>query len=285
MLPKDILLKRQPEYDLHGQTVVLTGGSSGIGRDAVKQMLNAGASVCVIARSKEALHQLKKEVSKSNSAQAERLFLYPCDLTDTDAANATCALILSEHDQIDALVNNAARSIRRPIIKALDRLHDYQRTIEINYIAAVNLCLQFIPRFIQQGHGHVVNVSTMSSQVPIPLFSAYLGSKSALESFTRSLHAELSGQGITTTTVYFPMVRTPMSSRTDIYKHMPMMTSEKAADWLVKGVAEKPIRVASPLGNVGGVIMSAIPKQAIDITRPFFTRMDKRLKKKLDKSG
>lgn len=272
-------------YDLRGQTVVLTGGSSGIGRDAVKQLLQAGASVCVIARSEEALTSLKQEVKAYSQTQAEKLYLYPCDLTDKQATNAICSQILAEHDQIDALVNNAARSIRRPILKALDRLHDYQRTIDINYIAPVNLCLQFIPRFLEQGFGHVVNVSTMSSQIPIPLFSAYLGSKTALESFTRSLHAELSGQGITTTTVYFPMVRTPMSSKTDIYKHMPMMTSKKAGSWLVKGVAEKPIRVASPVGNVGSVIMSALPKQAIEITRPFFKRMDKRLKKKLDKKG
>ncbi|MEC8568722.1 MAG: SDR family NAD(P)-dependent oxidoreductase, partial [Pseudomonadota bacterium] len=189
--------------------------------------------------------------------------------------------ILSEHKTVDVLINNAARSIRRPIMEALDRLHDYERTMQINYFAAVRLTLALLPHFLANGHGHVINVSTMSTQVPIPLFSAYLASKSALESFSRSLKMELGDQGINVSIVYFPMVRTPMSSKTNIYKHMRMLDTETAAGWLVKAVQDKPYRVTSTSGAIANALLNTAPNTVMNLTRPLFKLMDRRLEKKL----
>ena len=161
---------------LKGQTIVLTGASSGIGAEAAKIMARKGATLCLVARREEQL----KEVQQAIAAQGGTAFIYPCDLSDNAAIEACAARILTEHTRIDALVNNAAHSIRRPIEQSFERLHDYQRTIQLNYIGAVAMTLQFLPRFQQQGHGHVVNISSLSTQIPIPLFSAYLASKSAL---------------------------------------------------------------------------------------------------------
>ncbi|WP_414430386.1 SDR family NAD(P)-dependent oxidoreductase [Alcanivorax sp. IL3] len=168
---------------LKGQTIVLTGASSGIGAEAAKIMARRGATVCLVARREEQL----REVQELIEADGGCAFIYPCDLSDNVAIDACAARILAEQPRIDALVNNAAHSIRRPIEQSLDRLHDYQRTVQLNYIGAVAMTLKLLPRFLEQGHGHVVNISSLSTQVPIPLFSAYLASKSALESFTRSL--------------------------------------------------------------------------------------------------
>ena len=165
---------------LKGQTIVLTGASSGIGAEAARIMARKGATLCLVARREEQL----KEVQQAIEAQGGTAFIYPCDLSDNVAIDACAARILDEHPRIDALVNNAAHSIRRPIEQSFDRLHDYQRTVQLNYIGAVAMTLQFLPRFVQQGHGHVVNISSLSTQIPIPLFSAYLASKSALESFS-----------------------------------------------------------------------------------------------------
>ena len=152
----------------------------------------------------------------------------------------------------------------------------------INYFGAVRLTLALVPHFLKQGHGHVVSVSSLSTQIPIPLFSAYLASKSALESFTRSLSAELGSRGVTTTVVYFPMVRTPMSTATDIYQKMPMMSADKAANWIVRAVVDKPTRVTSIHGALGGLGMATIPGFVTKVTRPLFRRMDKNLAQKLD---
>ncbi|MEP4524214.1 MAG: SDR family NAD(P)-dependent oxidoreductase, partial [Alloalcanivorax venustensis] len=188
-----------------------------------------------------------------------------------------------EHPRVDALVNNAAHSIRRPILEALDRIHDYERTMQLNYIGAVRMTMGLIPRFLEQGRGQVVNASTLSAQVPIPLFSAYLASKAALDSYSRSLNAELGHKGIQATMVYFPMVRTPMSNRTEIYKHMRMMSVEDAAGWIIKALRDRPARVGKPLGTLGSLVLAAAPGPAVKLTQPFFRRMDKNLKAKLKK--
>lgn len=264
---------------LTGQTVVLSGASSGIGADAARKLARLGATVCLLARREDELRAIKAEIENAGGVA----HTYAVDLADADDAAAVAKQLLDDHPRIDVLVNNAARSIRRPIADSTDRLHDYERTMAVNYFGAVRLTLALVPRFLEQGHGHVVSVSSMSTQIPIPLFSAYLASKSALESFTRSLDAELGSRGMSTTVVYFPMVRTPMSTATDIYEKMPMMSADKAANWIVKAVVDKPTRVTSVTGAFGGLGMATLPGVVTKVTRPLFRRMDKSLARKLNK--
>lgn len=262
---------------LNGKTIILTGGSSGIGEQAAIQLASLGAKVCIVARRSDELERVQNLIQQ----QGGQAWIYPTDITKNDDAQQCIEKILSEHKTVDVLINNAARSIRRPIMEALDRLHDYERTMQINYFAAVRLTLALLPHFLANGHGHVVNVSTMSTQVPIPLFSAYLASKSALESFSRSLKMELGDQGINVSIVYFPMVRTPMSSKTKIYKHMRMLDTKTAAGWLVKAVQEKPYRVTSTSGAIANALLNTAPNTVMSLTRPLFKLMDRRLEKKL----
>lgn len=261
---------------LAGQTIVLTGASSGIGAEAAHKLARLGATVCLLARREDEL----LAVADAITAAGGTAHPYVVDLTDGEATDAVAAQLLAEHPRIDALVNNAARSIRRPIVESVDRVHDYERTMAINYFGAVRLTLALVPRFLEQGRGHVVISSSMSTQVPIPLFSAYLASKTALESFTRSLTAELGSDGISATTVYFPMVRTEMSGKTDIYQAMPMLSADKAANWLVKAIVDKPTRVTSLQGAAAEVGMATIPGVLTAGMRPLFRRMDRALERR-----
>lgn len=262
---------------LAGQTVIITGASSGIGAEAARKMARLDATVCLLARRADELEDVRAAIR----AEGGTAHTYAVDLSDAAAVADVTDRLLAEHVRIDALVNNAGRSIRRPIKESLDRVHDYERTMAINYFGAVRLNLALLPRFLDQGRGHVVISSTMSTQVPIPLFSAYLASKSALESFTRSLTAELGHQGITSTTVYFPMVRTDMSGATPIYQAMPMLSADKAANWLVKAVVDKPTRVTSLPGAISELGMAALPGVMTKVSQPLFRRMDKSLAKRV----
>jgi len=258
---------------LSGQTIVLTGASSGIGAEAARKLARLGATVCLLARRADELAAVAGDIRFAGG----EAHTYAVDLTDADATAEVVAQLLDQHPRIDALVNNAARSIRRPITESVERVHDYERTMAINYFGAVRLTLALVPRFLEQGHGHVVISSSLSTQVPIPLFSAYLASKSALESFTRSLVAELGADGVSATTVYFPMVRTEMSARTEIYQAMPMLSPDKAANWLVKAVVDRPTRVTSLQGAAGEIGMATIPGVLTAGMRPLFRRMDRSL--------
>ncbi|WP_332644138.1 SDR family NAD(P)-dependent oxidoreductase [Aeromicrobium sp.] len=262
---------------LAGQTIVITGSSSGIGAEAARKLARLGATVCLLARREDEL----ADVRESIEAEGGVAHTYAVDLSDPDAADTVAKQLLAEHPRIDGLINNAGRSIRRPILDSVDRAHDYERTMAINYFGAVRLTLALVPRFVEQGHGHVVISSSMSTQVPIPLFSAYLASKAALESFTRSLTAELGHKGITSTVVYFPMVRTEMSTATHIYQAMPMLSANKAANWLVKAIVDKPTRVTSFAGTMGELGMAALPGVVTKASQPLFRRMDKSLAKRV----
>lgn len=253
---------------IDGATIVITGASSGIGAEAAHQLAARGATVCLLARRAERLHDVCSQITSAGG----RAFAYPVDLTDRESTDATIKQLLADHPGVDAVINNAARSIRRSITDSVDRLHDYERTMAINYTSAVQLTLAFIPHFREQGHGHVVFSSTMSTQFPVPLFSAYVASKAAVESFARSINAELGHRDITTTVVNFPMVRTEMSDATDVYRAMRMMSAKRAGGWLVTAVEKQPVRVAPRLGLVGEVSMAAAP-QAVTAVIPRLLRL------------
>ena len=257
---------------------VLTGSSSGIGAEAAVQLGRRGWTVCLLARRADELAVVAQRVREAGGTA----HVHPVDLTDDADVRSVVDTLLAEHPRIDVLVNNAARSIRRPIRESVDRLHDYERTMAVNYLGAVRLTLALLPRLLEQervdgSRGHVVFSSTMSTQLPIPLFSAYLGSKAALESFARSLLAEHGHEGVTTTVVHFPMVRTPMSGATAIYAAMPMMSPERAGGWLVRAVLDRPTRVTSLGGAVSQAGMSVLPGVLTQVVTPGIRRMDRRL--------
>lgn len=262
-----------PTDETAAGVAVVTGSSSGIGAEGAVQLGARGWTVCLLARRTEELETVAARVR----AAGGEAHVHPVDLTDDADVARVVATLLAEHPRIDVLVNNAARSIRRSIRASVDRVHDYERTMAINYLGAVRLTLALLPRFLEQGRGHVVFSSTMSTQVPIPLFSAYLGSKAAVESFARSLRAEHAHEGVTTTVVHFPMVRTEMSGATPIYAAMPMMSSERAGAWLVKAAVDRPTRVTSLAGAVAETGMSVLPGVLTRVITPQIRRMDRRL--------
>lgn len=263
---------------MQGKTVVITGASSGIGAAAAAKLGRRGATVCLVARRADLLDEVCAQINEGGG----HAVAYPADLTDPEARSAVIEQILADHPTVDVLINNAARSIRRSITRSTDRLHDYERTMAINYTAAVHLTLGFLPRFHEQGHGHVVVSSTMSTQFPVPLFSAYVASKAALESFARSLNAELAHKNIRSTIVNFPMVRTEMSEATDAYNAMRMMDPRRAADMLVKAAEQRPLRVSQPLGLVGELGMATVPQVVTAIIPRLLRERDRQLSERND---
>ena len=119
--------------------------------------------------------------------------------------------------------------------------------------------------------------STMSTQFPVPLFSAYVASKAAIESFARSVTAELGHRNITTTVVHFPMVRTEMSEATGAYEALRMMSPHVAAKMLVKAADQRPLRVSRPLGLVGELGMATVPQVFTTVVPRLLRQRDRNL--------
>ncbi len=176
-----LLPTRSLEAAVGGRTVLVTGSSYGIGRAAALQLADAGARTLLVARGAEQLDELAAQIEDRGGTAAA----YPADLSDLEAIEELLERLGDDGHEVDVLVNNAARSIRRSIAQSYDRFHDYERTMRLNYFAPVRLTLGLLPGMRARRSGHVVNVSTLGVQTCTPRFSAYLGSKAALEAFTR----------------------------------------------------------------------------------------------------
>ena len=246
----------RPASTLAGKRVLVTGASSGIGEATARAVASRGGRVLLVARREEELARVAEEIrSAGGSATA-----YPCDLTDETSVKALVETVLADHGGVDMLVNNAGRSIRRSLAASYDRMHDFERTMEINYFAPVRLMLGLLPSMVEQGDGHVVNVLSWGVQVKAPKFAAYLASKSALDVFSRVAGRELYGDGVTFTNVRMPLVRTPMIGPTELYANSPALSPEQAAERIVRALEERPVTADTVIGRVAEVCNLALPR-------------------------
>jgi short-subunit dehydrogenase len=238
-----------------GKTVLITGGSSGIGEAAAKKIAAAGGAVALVARTLENLEKVADDIR----GEGGTAHVYPCDLADTDAIAAMADKVLADLGGVDILVNNAGRSIRRSLALSYDRIHDYQRTMQLNYIGAVQLILKFIPGMRERGFGHIVNVSSVGVQTRAPRFGAYIASKAALDSLCDALQAETVSDNVRFTTVHMALVRTPMISPTTMYDKFPTLTPDQAAGVITDAIVHRPRRVSSPFGQFAAVADAVNP--------------------------
>ena len=246
----------RPTSTLAGKRVLVTGASSGIGEATAKAVAARGARVLLVARREEELERVAGEIAAAGGTAAA----YPCDLTDDDSVKALVEAVLTSHGGVDMIVNNAGRSIRRSLSASYDRMHDFERTMEINYFAPVRLMLGLLPSMVEQGGGHVVNVLSWGVQVKAPKFSAYLASKTALDVFSRVAGRELYADGVTFTNVRMPLVRTPMIGPTEIYAKSPALSPEQAAARLVRALEDRPLTIDTTVGRVAEVFNLVLPR-------------------------
>jgi NAD(P)-dependent dehydrogenase (short-subunit alcohol dehydrogenase family) len=225
-----------------GKVVLVTGASYGIGEATARELGAAGATVLLVARSRDRLEAVEKQISRAGGTA----FVYPTDLSDTESVGAMAAVVLERHHHVNVLVNNAGKSIRRSIELSVDRFHDFERTIGVNYLGPVKLVLALLPSMRAQRDGHLVNVSTSGVRMPpAPRWSAYVASKSAFDVFIRTVALEVAADGVTVSSVYMPLVHTRMSAPTPVFRYMPGLSAQEAADLVCKATAERP-RVISP---------------------------------------
>jgi NAD(P)-dependent dehydrogenase (short-subunit alcohol dehydrogenase family)/thioester reductase-like protein len=245
---------------IKGRKVLITGASSGIGLETALKIGDAGGEVLLVSRTREKLEEVAGRVEERGGTA----HVHPCDLSDLDDIDRLAEEVLREHGGIDVLVNNAGRSIRRSVARSYDRFHDFERTMQLNYFGALKLILAFLPGMRERRSGHIINVSSIGVQTNTPRFSAYVASKAALDAFSRCVAPEVVADNVKFTTIYMPLVRTPMIAPTDIYKAFPTLTPDEAAQMLCDAMIDKPKRLASRLGTFGEVLYAVSPK-SVDI--------------------
>jgi NAD(P)-dependent dehydrogenase (short-subunit alcohol dehydrogenase family) len=252
----DLFQDRTLHGRIGGKVAMVTGASSGIGEALSIRLAEAGAKVLLVARSHEKLEAVQEAIDFRGGES----LIHTCDLSDPEDADRLVREVLDEYGHVDLLVNNAGRSIRRGVSHSYDRYHDFERTMQLNYFGSLKLILGLLPTMRERKEGQIVNVSSIGVQTNAPRFSAYVASKAALDAFSRSIASEVVTDGISVTTVYMPLVRTPMTAPTKIYEAFPLRSTDDAVDMIVDGIIHRKKRVATRLGIFGEVTYSIAPR-------------------------
>ena len=259
-LDPDLFKDRSFEGAVNGKTVLITGASSGIGRAAALKIARAGGIPLLVARSADKLEETRQEI-EDNGGTA---YAYSADIVrHRRRSTRLVEQVLADHPAVDILVNNAGRSIRRSVALSYDRFHDYERTIQLNYLGTIKLIMGLLPSMRERRAGLVINVSSIGVQTNPPRFSAYVASKAALDAWTRVVGSESIGDNVHFTTIHMPLVRTPMIAPTKMYDSFPTISPEEAADLICEAIRAKPKQINTRLGTFGEVAYALFPK-AVD---------------------
>ncbi len=255
-LDPDLYKDRTLKGTVKDKVCVVTGATSGIGLATAHMLADAGAIVCIAARTQDTLDEVHHELQQAGG----NVHAYRCDFSNMEDCDAFVKNVLDDHGHVDYLINNAGRSIRRSINLSFDRFHDFERTMQLNYFGSLRLIMGFSPSMLERRSGHIVNISSIGVLTNAPRFSAYVASKSALDSFSRCAASEFSDSNVSFTTINMPLVRTPMIGPTKIYDSVPTLSPEEAAGLIAKAIVYRPKRIATRLGTFAQVLHALVPK-------------------------
>lgn len=238
--------KKALRDEVSGKTVLITGSSDGIGLTLAKRLAKENAHVILVARNLDKLREVKREVEAEGGSAS----VYAADLSEEASTNAMIAAVIKDHGDIDVLVNNAGRSIRRSVEYQYDRFHDFSRTIDLNYYGSLRCILGFLPNMRKRKAGQIINISSIGCITNAPRFGAYVASKAALDAFSRVISSEVDGDNIVISTVYMGLVATKMVvSKGNEYDRSDLLTTEQASEMIERAIVTKERRVDTDVGR------------------------------------
>jgi short-subunit dehydrogenase len=195
-------LANRRAYSFRNRTVVITGGSRGLGLEIARQLASEGARLWLIARSSQDLERAAEELRQTGTF----VETIAADLRDVADIDRIVERVLRSGDTIDVLMNNAGVIEVGPFEHA--RLEDYEESLATHFWAPLHLIRRFLPHLRRAGEGRIVNISSVGGRVAVPHLSAYAAGKFALTGFSETLRAELVKSGIYVTTVTPGLMRT-----------------------------------------------------------------------------
>jgi short-subunit dehydrogenase len=250
-----------------GRRVLVTGASRGIGAEVARAFAAAGAKVALVARSEGALKELAGELDGE---------AFPTDLADSEQVVGLIDRVEAEAGPVDVLVNNAG--LENVGYFPDQSPAEIDAIYRLNLLAPVQLCRQIVPRMIERGRGHIVNVSSSADMITGPGIVTYASTKAGLTQFTAGLRMELKGLPVKTTRVQVGTVPTDMLERLHTYAPMDRglrrlyrlqivadVSKEKLAEAIVHAVERERRHVRMPARNVPMSLMTEAPRRLIEL--------------------
>ncbi|MBV9256209.1 MAG: SDR family oxidoreductase [Actinobacteria bacterium] len=253
--------------DVNGRRVLVTGASRGIGEAIARSFARAGARVALVARSEGPLKELAAETGGTS---------FPTDLSDTAAVDRLIDRVEADGGPIDILVNNAGIDLAGAFTS--NDPAELEQIYRVNLLTPVQLCRQVIPRMLERGGGHIVNVSSLAGTAVFPGLVAYSSTKSGLTHFTAGLRADLKGLPLKTTVVELGPIPTEMLSHVDDYLptsrsfrrfyRMQLLVDiprEKVADAVLEAVRKERKHVRFPKRAALFALLAESPRRTVEL--------------------
>jgi NAD(P)-dependent dehydrogenase (short-subunit alcohol dehydrogenase family) len=199
------------EYDLAGKTVLITGGSRGLGLVLARGFASAGAKVAICARDPQELERARKDIA----AHGGRVFAFPCDVTERAQVRELVEVVTRHFGRIDVLVNNAGVIQVGPLESMT--LEDFEQAMAVHFRGPLYTTLAVLPQMRARREGRIVNISSIGGKISVPHLVPYSASKFALAGLSDGLRAELAKDDIAVTSVFPGLMRTG-SPRNAIFK-------------------------------------------------------------------
>jgi uncharacterized oxidoreductase len=250
---------------LRNKTILITGGTSGIGLELARQLLERGNTVIVTGRDPEKLDVTRRTVPGIHAFQS--------DVSDPVAIKALNDSVLAQFPALDVLINNAG--IMRNLNMTRDRgLSDVTREIDINFSGPVRMVQQFLPHLRTRQDAAIINVSSGLAFVPLPLSPVYCATKAAIHSFSQSLRVQLKGTGVTVIELAPPGVETALmrDEFQEELKGQKGMDVTVLARRVIAGIEAGKLEIRPGLSNVLNVMSRVAPhfmlNQLVRMSKP-----------------
>jgi len=189
------------------KNVLITGASSGIGLACADVLAEAGANLILLARRKDRLEELK---SKLESKYNINVLAIGCDIRNFDKLSENLNNLPAKWHKIDVLINNAGKALGLSKIQDGD-LADWEEMIDTNIKGLLYVSKLILPKMVQQGYGHVINIGSIAGREVYPNGNVYCGTKSAVASISKGMVIDLNGTGIKVTNIEPGLVETEFS--------------------------------------------------------------------------
>ena len=250
--------------DFKNKIILITGASSGIGKQTAIEFAKKGANLILVARRKEKLELVAKELEKFKIS----VLVCPCDVSDKDQVKEMSKIVLEKFDSIDILVNNAGFAIYGSVSDL--SIDEIESQMETNYLGMVYCIKNFLPSMLEKKSGHIVNVASVAASFGLPGIASYCASKFAMLGFSEGLKHELKNSGIGITVVSPIMVKTNFFDHPSFEK-MPKysptsLSSKSVANAILKAsnsprleiIVPSPVRIAVWLKNTFPYLINPI---------------------------
>ena len=197
-----VLRRWRKRFDLQGRTVLITGGTRGLGLELARQAGLAGARVAICGRDADTLARARESLSQTGAA----VLAVTCDVTDRNQVAELIRSVQAGFGHIDVLINNAGMVEVGPV--GVMTAADFERDMATNFWGPLNVILAVLPHMRPRGEGRIVNIASIGGKLGVPHLVPYSSSKFALVGLSEGLHAELQASGILVTTVCPGLMRT-----------------------------------------------------------------------------